>query len=471
MGETIDIYSGAGPANVAADLQPLVDWQDTGLPLDQLAGLLHVRLVPHLMRYDRPQFQSMFNAFLEEGAALGARLALDYNQGVTNWQVSPGGAVLEELCCQALCRLFGLAATADATFMLAGTYANQQAVYMALHRRAEQAGFDLAQEGVHGFADPGRLAIVLSRDAHFSLRHAARTLGLGERCLVTLPVDANRRVDTGLAAETLDEIGRTRDVFCVVGTAGTTSAGSVDPLLTMAEQCERIGAWFHVDGAYGLAYSLVPEWRPLFAGMELADSVSWDPHKQFRVPIPSSVLFVRLRSEFARMALFADYFNREGDVEPNPGLKSIPSTRPLAALPLVASLRHQGLEQVRHNLRAPLVAIRALAKYIHSQDDLELGHWPDTGILCFRIRPPGVAEEELNALQSQVYDRIMAGGKRSVSMTKLDGKTMLRLVAISPAVTKEAMLETIEAVRAIASEARSDAVMAVRGGTPDRARR
>jgi L-2,4-diaminobutyrate decarboxylase len=447
MEKTTRIYSGASPEQVAADLAPLVDFRDEGLSLDTLDELLRTRLVPHLMRYDRPEFQSMFNAFLEEGAELGARLALTYNQGVTNWQVSPGGAMLEELCCQALCRLFGLAPTADATFMLAGTYANEQALYMALHRQAEREGFDFTQEGLLGFQDPGRLVAVVSRDAHFSLKHAVRTVGLGEQCLVSLDVDEDRRIDVAHMERTLTKLPGTRDVFCVVATAGTTPTGAVDPLLPIAEMCKEAGAWFHVDGAYGLAYSLVPEWKPLFAGMERADSVSWDPHKQFRVPIPSSVLFARRREDFGRMALFADYFYREGDVEPNPGLKSIPSTRPFAALPLVASLRHQGMEKVRANLRAPLVAIRTLAETMQHQPDLELAHQPDTGILCFRVTPPGIPEERLNELQRTIYARIMNGGNRSLSMTTLDGKTVLRLVVISPAVTAEALMETLAAVR------------------------
>jgi len=446
------IYSGASPQEVAADLAPLVDFHEEGVPLDVLDGWLQTRLVPHLMRYDRPAFQSMFNAFLEEGAALGAFLALAYNQGVTNWQVSPGGAMLEELCCQALCRLFGLAPTADATFMLAGTYANQQAVYMALHRQAERAGFDLAREGLSGFQDPGRLAVVTSRDAHFSLKHAVRTLGLGERCLVAVGVDERRRMDVADLEDRLEALSRSRDVFCVVATAGTTSTGSVDPLQPIAALCQASGAWFHVDGAYGLAYSLVPGWKPLFAGMELADSVSWDPHKQFRVAIPSSVLFARRKEDFRRMALFADYFNREGDIEPNPGLKSIPSTRPLAALPLVTSLRHQGLEGVRTALRAPLVAVRNLAGYIQDEPELALVHPPDTGILCFRVTPPGVPEARLDVLQEAIYARIMQDGTRAVSMTRLDGKVVLRLVAISPAVTASALMETVAAARTVAWE-------------------
>ena len=451
----LPIYSGASPEKVAADLEPLIDFQEEGISIKTLSHLIEERLLPHLMRYDRPEFQSMFNYFPEEGAEFGARIALLYNQGVTNWQVSPGGAMLEELCGEALCRLFGLFPGSDATFMYSGTYANQEALYLALHWKAEKEGFDFTRKGLKGFPDPTRLAIIASRDAHFSLKHAVRILGLGEESLVPLEVDRNRRIDVSLMEQALSQIRKKRDVFCAVATAGTTSTGSVDPIPPLAETCRKLGAWLHVDGAYGLAYSLVPQWKPLFAGLELADSASWDPHKQFGVPIPNSLLFVRRRDDFKRMTLYGDYFNPESQGEPNPGLKSPPSTRPFSALPLVTSLRYQGLKKVVERLRSPLETIKALAEKLKEEEDIELCHQPDTGILCFRIIPQGIPEDKLSHLQKNIYEKIMAEGKRTISVTKLDDKTVLRLVAVSSSVTLNSLLETISCVRRLAVECQS----------------
>ena len=444
------IHSGATPEQVALDLEPLVDFQEQGISLKTMTKLVKERLLPHLMRYDLPEFQSMFNSFPEEGAEFGARIALAYNQGVTNWQVSPGGAMLEEMCGRALCRLFGLFPDSDATFMYCGTYANQQALYMALHWKAEKNGFDFARKGLQGFTNPGNLRILASRDAHFSLKHALRILGLGEDSLVSLDVDRNRRIDVKRMEKTLNHQRKTKDIFCVVLTAGTTSTGSVDPILPVVKLCENSEVWLHVDGAYGLAYSLVPAWKPLFSGIELADSVSWDPHKQLGTPIPNSLLFVRRREDFNRMALHADYFNPEGDSKPNPGLKSAPSTRPLSALSVVTSLRYQGMAKVIKRLHAPLKAIKTAADKLKNEPDIELCHQPDTGILCFRIIPEGVPEKELDHLQQYIYKRIMTEGKRSISMTRLDNKTVLRWVAISPVVTPEALMDTIFYIRSTA---------------------
>ncbi len=451
------IYSGAAPAEIAVDLLELVNFQEQGLPMEALTGLVQERLVPHLVKYDLPEFHSLYNFLPEKGALLGGAVALRYNQGVTNWQVSPGGVMLEEMCVQALCQLFGFPPESDATFMYCGTYANQQALYMALHRHAQKQGFDLAQEGIQGFQDPERLAIVVSQDAHFSLKHGARILGLGERTLVSVPVNAERCLDLGALQAMLPGLREERDIFCVVSTAGTTSTGSIDPILPLIEICSELGAWLHVDAAYGFPFSLLPELEDRFAGIEQADSVTWDPHKQFGVPIPSSLLFAKHGVEFERMAIYGEYFNRRDDTEPNPGLKSPPSTRPLTALPLVTTLRYLGLEKVRERLRSPLRAVRALSERLRNEPDIEVCHTPHTGILCLRLTPEGFPVEELDALQLFVYERIKQEARRSISMTRLGDKAVLRLVALSPSVTEGSMLETIDHARALAKEFKTDA--------------
>ena len=444
------LYSGATPQQVAADLAPLVDFQSGGMSLQALEQLVAEHLLPHLMHYERPTFQSMFNMRPAREAMLGAQVALDFNQGVTNWQVSPGGAVLEELTVQALCRLFGLGSQADATFMYSGTYANQQALYLALHRCAEKQGFNLAEEGIGGFADPSRLAVLASQDAHFSLRHAVRMLGLGESSLIALPLDKNRRLDALRTRHMITDLRRNRELVAVVATAGTTPAGAVDPIMPLADLCRSDDIWLHVDGAYGYAYKLVPEWSSLFAGDTRADSITWDPHKQLGVPIPSSVLFVKNRADFGRMALFSSYFNRQDGTEPNPGLKSPPSTRPMSALALVTLLRGQGLEGVIDNLRVPLVAIKELAEILTRRPGIRLCHRPDTGVLCFQVVPPGWPREKLNQLQQQLYQGTLLRGLRSVSITQFDDDTVLRLVAVTPQASAQSLRETVTILQEMA---------------------
>ena len=444
------LYSGDSPEAVQRDLLPLVDFQGIGRPLAEVERLIESSLLPHLMQYDQVGFQSMYNSIPEPGATLGARVALAHNQGVTNWQVSPGGATLEELCCESLCRLFQLSDRAGATFMYSGTYANQQALYLALHKRAELDGFNFGEEGISGFRDPSRLAILTSEDAHFSIDQSVRMLGLGEQSMIHLKVNANRQIDPGQLQRTLEELNGSKDVFCIVATAGTTSTGTIDPIGTLSEVAQQCGAWLHVDGAYGLSFSLLPEYQPRFHGIADADSITWDPHKQLGVPIPNSLLFLNDEQDFARMTLNSQYFNRASSHEPNPGLKSPPSTRPMSALPLVTSLLHQGMNEVMEKLRVPLVSIQQLAEHLATQDDFESWHEPETGILCFQHQPDHIADLDRNDLQTYIYESILSEGRRSISITQLDDAVVLRILVMSSRIEFADLLETIDDIRSSA---------------------
>ncbi len=446
------IYSSASPDEVAADLAPLLQFSNKGLPIEKLSKLLDECLLPHLVKYNSPNFHSLYNCIPEEGAEFGAKIALHHNQGVTNWQVSPGGVMLEELCTRAMCKLFKLKNGSDATFMYSGTYANQQAIYMALHRKAEQLGINLVEDGLSEFSYHNPLAILVSEEAHLSVKQTIRMMGLGEKSIISVPVDQNHCMDINSLQNIVKRIKKTHTIFCILSTAGTTSSGSVDPIKPVYNICEDLDAWFHIDGAYGLSFSIIPEIQHIFDGKELADSICWDPHKQFGVPIPSSMLFVKNRYDFNRMAIFGNYFNRKDDPELNPGLKSPPTTRPFSALPLLTTILYQGWDKLIENLHSPIKAVQEVFKKITDQKDIEILHTPQLGILCFQIKPAGFPEDKLDDLQVFAYEKIKQGGIRSVSMTSLNKQKAIRLVAISPLVTSEAMLESIENIRELANE-------------------
>jgi glutamate/tyrosine decarboxylase-like PLP-dependent enzyme len=105
---------------------------------------------------------------------------------------------------------------------------------------------------------------------------------------------------------------------------------------------------------------------------------------------------------------------------------------------------------VIERLRAPLETVAALYTHLLEQPDIEPLHRPDTGIVCFRVVPEGVGEDRLDSLQQHVYESFLAGGRRSISITQIDGRAVLRLVAISPGVTFEDVVETVEEVRTAA---------------------
>ncbi|MEM9777981.1 MAG: pyridoxal-dependent decarboxylase, partial [Chloroflexota bacterium] len=355
--------------------------------------------------------------------------------------------MLEEMAGQALCRLFDLAPSADCTFMYSGTYANQQALYLAIHRYAERKGVDFINDGLAVFEYPGKLAVLVTADAHFSMRHAVRMLGMGENNLIKVPVDAERRMDVEALKQLITELEGEKEIISIVATSGTTSTGAVDPIRPIADLVAGTDIWYHIDGAYGYAYKLVPECADLFEGDDLADSITWDPHKQMGAPIPNSVLFLRDGSDFGRMSLYSGYFNRAEDVEPNPGLKSPPTTRPMSVLPLVTIIKGKGLNAIVEELASPVRAMRQTAAWLKQQPDFEVCHHPDTGILCFRKLKAGASEEEISHYQRKLYDQIMASGRRSISTTKLNGQTVLRFAVVKPETKFEHLKDSIEAIR------------------------
>ena len=176
----------------------------------------------------------------------------------------------------------------------------------------------------------------------------------------------------------------------------------------------------------------------------------WDPHKQFGIPIPSSLLFLRDGGNFDRVNVHSPYFNREGDDTPNPGLKSPPSTRPFSALPLVTSIRYQGLDGLRQRLRSPITAISRLAESLRGDSDIEVLNKPDTGIICFRIKSRSIEEDQLCILQEFVYRKISSEGSKSISIATINGKKVLRLVAVSPEVTVRNLQSTIASIKDLA---------------------
>jgi glutamate/tyrosine decarboxylase-like PLP-dependent enzyme len=118
----------------------------------------------------------------------------------------------------------------------------------------------------------------------------------------------------------------------------------------------------------------------------------------------------------------------------------------------VTSIRYQGLKKVVERLRSPLVAVKTAYETIREDPGIEVCHCPDTGILCFRVTPPDIPKDQLNQLQIYVYTRIMKEGQRCISVTRLEDTIVLRLVAISPQVTSDALLETVAAVKDVARE-------------------
>jgi glutamate/tyrosine decarboxylase-like PLP-dependent enzyme len=211
-----------------------------------------------------------------------------YNPQLAAWRTSPAANEIERHTLAWLTGKFGLPATTSASFTTGGAEANLSAVTVALTRAFPEYG----EGGLRSLsASP---AIYLTREAHDSFHKIAHMTGIGRRALRTIATDRDLKMDLGdLARRVAEDRRNGLAPVMVVGTAGTTAAGAIDPLPELARFCWSEKLWLHVDAAWGGAAILSPRLRGHLAGIDAADSITCDAHKWFSVPMGAGMFFCR----------------------------------------------------------------------------------------------------------------------------------------------------------------------------------
>ena len=269
---------------------------------------------------------------------------------------------------------------------------------------------------------------------------------------VVLPADLHARpagqvtkVATGydaqvwLATETRDEVGRIdlpglerglKELggapAILIGNAGEVNAGEFDPLEALADLAEEHGAWLHVDGAFGLFARLSPRSAALAAGVERADSVIADGHKWLNVPYDCGFAFVRDAALLAKVFSLAAAYLPDEEPEPTYGYLSPESSQRARSLAVWAALRAWGRAGYREMVERHLDLAQRLAAAVDDAPDLERLADVPLNIVCFRFRPPGVPEAELNELNARLGDDVLADGRVYVGTTSFGGTVAFR---------------------------------------------
>ena len=198
-----------------------------------------------------------------------------------SWLEGAGAVYAENQALKWLSDLAKMPVTAGGVFVQGGTVGNLSALVTARNTFRSKR------------KDVNRWVLAASSDAHSSIKSAAEIMDVG---LLLIKPDQNGSLTGGSAAEAIDKYhldNPTHQVFALVATAGTTNLGIIDELKTLASCAKERGIWFHVDGAYGLAALCAPSVRPLFDGIEFADSFIVDPHKWLFAPFDACALIYR----------------------------------------------------------------------------------------------------------------------------------------------------------------------------------
>lgn len=331
-----------------------------------------------------------------------------------------------------------------------GTLGNLTALAVALETRLPGT----RKEGLHAaLARSGHagLAVIGSQRLHYSLKKAIGTLGLGENALHLVPVDREQRIDLDQLEKKIDELRRRRiKIVALVGIAGTTETGAIDPIAELAAIAEREGAWFHVDAAWGGALLIADRFRDLYAGVECADSIVIDGHKLFWVPMAQGMVLFKDRGSLDCLKHNANYIIRSNSADL--GQTTLEGSRRFDALKLWASFKifgESGYDMLLTRVAEVASTMRAL---VLDQQDFELTSDSSTFILTYRFVPRAWRERmaellaagrmdeavslnrRLNVLNSGLQDRQKQNGKSFVSRTVLElapfpeGVTVLRAV-------------------------------------------
>jgi glutamate/tyrosine decarboxylase-like PLP-dependent enzyme len=252
------------------------------------------------------------------------------------------------------------------------------------------------------------------------------------------------------------DLAQGRKPIAVVASAGTVNTGAIDPLTEIAGIAHRHGLWLHVDGAYGALAALAEPDK--FRGLELADSLSLDPHKWLYQPYDCGCLLFR-EAQFARLTFaHSGEYARALSQDPVEGFaffeESVELSRRFRALKVWLSLRYHGLNAFREAIRADLQHAQFLAERVRSHPGLELLAPVELSAVCFRYRRDGADEKQLNELNAAILKRMVERGRVFISNASIRGKFALRACLLNHRTKEADVRAVVDEVIAAAEEIR-----------------
>ena len=389
-------------------------------------------------------------------AALCDLVAALTNQAMAVYETGPSATMLERQVLLWMCELIGWN-NGEGVLTSGGAQANLTALLAARQVQASnsqagkcQPGWNAWQQGIAG-APP--LRILASTHAHYSVSRAAGIMGLGTDAVLHVAADNQGRMQvTALQQAWQQCVAESNKPFAVVATAGCTPTGSIDPLVEIGEFCREKSLWFHVDGAHGASALLSATHRQALIGIALADSVVWDGHKLLYMPAPvSAVLFRDPQHSYAAFAQEASYlFQGNSDAEEayNTSYRTLECTKRMMGLKLWAAFSLYGVEKLGGLIDWVYATARSLAQKLANADDFELLMQPQTNIVCFRHRPPGLDDDALDAHQIKLRNTLVQSGSFHLTQVKLYDQIWLRTTIMNPLTAEsdlDALLNTLRA--------------------------
>ncbi|MBA3553973.1 MAG: aspartate aminotransferase family protein [Gemmatimonadales bacterium] len=399
---------------------------DRGEPFEALFRDFREIILPGMTHWNHPGWFAYFPGNNSPPSVLGEMLTAAMGAQCMSWATSPAATELEQVVMDWLRKMMGL--PEDFTGVIQDTASTATLVALLSARERATDG----RSGARGLANAGPpLAVYASREAHSSIDKGVQLAGYGLDRLRHIPGDGAYAMDPAALAEAIEADRRAGLVpACVVATIGSTSSTAIDPVPAIAELCRRHGIWLHVDAAYAGAASIVPELRDRFAGMDQADSIVFNPHKWLLTNFDCTAYLVRDVEALLRACRISpEYLRTVHDAEVvNFRDWGLQLGRRFRALKLWFVLRSYGIEGLQAMIRRHVALAGELAGWIASHPDFELAAPVPFGLVCFRWRPAGRQEAELDALNEALLARVNATRRVHLTHTRLGGRYVIRLV-------------------------------------------
>ena len=437
------------PGEIKAGLPNSAPDQPEGF--DAIFRDLEEVILPGLSHWQHPSFFGYFPANAPLSSVLGDFLSTGLGVLGLSWQSSPALSELEEVVADWLRRLVGLS---DAWSGVIQDTASTSTLVALICAREKATGHGLARGGLQAEASP--LVVYTSGQAHSSVEKAALLAGFGRSNVRRIAHDHAYAMDAdALYVAIRRDLAEGNRPCAVVATTGTTATTAIDPIAAIARVAKSHDLWVHVDAAMAGSAMILPECRPLWEGVEAADSLVLNAHKWLGAAFDCSLYYVRDPEHLVRvMSTNPSYLQTSADGRAK-NLRDwgIPLGRRFRALKLWCLLRVEGVEALQGRLRRDIFNARWLADQVRSAPDWSVLAPVPLQTLCVRHQPAGLEGEALDAHTLDWCNRVNRSGLAYLTPATLDGRWMVR-VSIGAESTERPHVEALWALMSREAEGR-----------------
>lgn len=405
---------------------------------DAVLNELEKKLLPYCTNVGHPGYMGLITPSPNPVGIIADFICSALNQNIGAYSIGPAAVAMERSVVRWLTDLCGYGENAGGNLTSGGMMAN----FIGLKLGRDAITGDQAQR--EGIRD--RWAVYASEERHVSVDKAVDCIGLGRNALRALPTDANYEVRLDALEEAIaqDKIDGIRPL-CIVGIFGTTNTGAVDDIRELRRVADREGMWLHVDAAYGGGMLLSHEWNMRDRGIDLADSITIDPHKWFYAPLDAGAVLVkdqrRLTESFGmKPSYLTDEFDQANE-RYQYYVHGFEQSRRFRSLKVWMSFKRYGSQQIGEWIDNNVRQAKHLYALAEKEADFETASSPPMSAICIRYKRERLGETESKHLHAEVAQRVEQDGRFWISTTELKGKAWFRINPVNFRTRKEHMEE------------------------------